>query len=471
MKILLVRPVTNKMPIIIPNLGLAYLARQLENHAHEVDILDCAKLNYTHDNFKDYLAVNKFDMIGVQIFTCDFTSAWKMIDIVKESNNNIITIAGGPHISGVPEYTMNTIKNLDYGFCSEAEIGIVKFCDFISGKIGFDISEIPGLIYRENGEVKINKNQVFENLDLIDFPQWDLINPNTYPHAPHGTFTKSLPIAPVITSRGCPYSCKYCGVKTNTGIRFRKRSPENIISEIELLKNKYGIREIHIEDDNFTFDRERVIKFCNTLLDKKLDIYWACPDGVRLDTLDKELLQLMEKSGCYSFAVGLESGSPKILKDMNRKITIETMIEKVNLIASETKIEMTGFMMAGYPTESVEDIEKTIKLALSLPLSKVQFSNFVPLPGTKIFDELIEKKEISLDTFPWDSVQDNRIIYSPPGILPNQLHQIIKKGFFKFYFRPSIMLRLLKEIHSFSQFKIVLQRVVDIFQNRKNKTN
>lgn len=471
MKILLIRPVTNKMPIIIPNLGLGYLAKQLKNHGHAVDLLDCAKINYTHSNFKDYMATRKFDIAGVQIFTCDFTSAWKMIDIVKEINNNIITIAGGPHVSGVPAYTMDTIKNLDYGFYSESEIGIVKFCDFISGNNSFDISEIPGLIYRNNGEVKVNKHQVIENLDSLDFPQWDLINPNTYPHAPHGTFTKSLPVAPIITSRGCPYSCKYCGVKTNTGNRLRKRSPENIISEIELLNKEYGVREIHIEDDNFTFDRERVVKFCNMLLDKELNINWACPDGVRLDTLDSELLKLMEKSGCYSFAVGLESGSPRILKDMHRQITVETMIEKVNLVASTTKIEMTGFMMAGYPTETIEDVEKTVKLALSLPLSKVQFSNFMPLPGTKIFDELLLRKEISLDTISWDSVQNNRIVYSPPGILPAKLHAIMKRGFFKFYFRPRIIFHLIKEIHSFNQLKIVLRRVLDIFKKRKNEIN
>jgi anaerobic magnesium-protoporphyrin IX monomethyl ester cyclase len=470
MNILLVRPVTNKMPIIIPNLGLAYLSSQLKKHGHSVTILDCAKLNYGYKDFKNFLDSGNFDIAGFQLFTCDFSSVRKMAGIVKEINSDIITIAGGPHISGLPEHTMKEIVNLDYGFYGEAEIGIVKFCEYISGK-GKDKekettgkSDIPGLIFRKGDEILVNERNAIENLDSIDFPDWESIDPNTYPHAPHGTFTKSLPTAPIITSRGCPYSCTYCGVKSTTGRRLRMRSPENIISEIELLIKKYGVKEVHIEDDNFTFNRERVVEFCNLLLDKNIKINWACPNGVRLDTLDEELLKLMEKSGCYSFAVGIESGSPGILKDMRRQVTVEKMREKIMLIANTTKIKMTGFLMAGYPTETIEDIEKTIKFVNSLPLNRAQYSNFLPLPGTKIFDDLMEKGEIDLKSLSWDNFQDNAITYSPPGISLKQLHKILKSAFYRFYFRPRIIINLLKEIHSFNQFKFVLARFIDIFK-------
>ncbi|MDD3521014.1 MAG: radical SAM protein [Actinomycetota bacterium] len=515
MNILLVRPVTNKMPIIIPNLGLGYLSSKLKKHGHSVTILDCAKLNYGYKDFRNFLNTKEFDIAGFQVFTCDFSSVQKMIDIVKEVNSNIITIAGGPHISGLPEHTMKTIRNLDYGFYGEAEIGIVKFCDYISGMTNnsgeketiletrsetynkgvtgagkeieteaktdtgkrtesgtgdntiretVSLSEIPGLIYRNGNEVLVNERKATEDLDSLDFPDWESIDPNTYPHAPHGTFTKSLPAAPIITSRGCPYSCTYCGVKNNTGKRLRMRSPENIISEIELLIEEYGVKEIHIEDDNFTFNRERVVEFCNLLLDRNININWACPNGVRLDTLDEELLKLMEKAGCYSFAVGIESGSPRILKDMRRQVTIEKMREKIMLIANTTKIKMTGFLMAGYPTETIEDIKETIKFVNSLPLNRVQYSNFLPLPGTRIFDELLEKGEIDLGSLSWDNFQDNAIIYSPPGIPQEELHKILKSAFYKFYFRPRIIINLLKEIHSFNQFKFVFARFIDIFK-------
>jgi anaerobic magnesium-protoporphyrin IX monomethyl ester cyclase len=463
MKVLLVRPITEKMPIIIPNLGLGYLSAQLKKHGHSVHVLDCAKERMGYEGFRTFLAGNKFDMVGIQIFTCDFSSARRMFEIVKAADIRTITVAGGPHISGLPEYTMNTVKELDYGFCGESEISLVRFCDFLSGKDGAGISDVPGLVYRNGGAVTVNPRKIFEDLDTLDFPDWQSIDPASYPHAPQGTFTKRIPVAPVITSRGCPYECTYCGVETNTGRRLRKRSPANIISEIELLVNKYGVREIHIEDDNFTFDRKRVVEFCNMIIDRKISISWACPNGVRLDTLDAELLRLMEKAGCYSFAIGIESGSPKILNDMNRRMSLDTLKEKVGLISSSSRIRMTGFAMAGYPTETLEDIEATVRLTLMLPINRVQYSNFLPLPGTKIFHELVNSGEITLDKLDWDSFQDNRIVYSPPGVTPDALRAVMKRGFFKFYFRPHIMLGLLGEIHSFEQFVTVAKRVFDIF--------
>jgi radical SAM superfamily enzyme YgiQ (UPF0313 family) len=464
MRVLLARPVTNNTEIVIPNLGLGYLARQLKIHGHDVDILDCAKLRYGFDDFRNFITKNRFDAVGIQIFTCDFSSSRRMIDIVKDHDDRIVTIAGGPHVSGLPDYTMSSIKSLDYGFCGESEIGLVKLCDYIAGSKNLFISDIPGLIYRNDGEVVINERAAVEELDNLEFPEWELINPLTYPDAPQGTFTKRLPVAPIVTSRGCPYECAYCGVKSNTGNQLRKRSPHNIISEIVMLTERYSVKEIHIEDDNFTFDKKRAIDFCNLLISNKINISWACPNGVRLDMLDEELLKLMERSGCYSFAIGIESGSSKILKDMNRKMSLNTLKEKVNLIASVTDIRMTGFTIAGYPTETPEDIEETIRLTLSLPISRVQYSNFLPLPGTKIFHSLIESGEISMKELEWDLFRDNKIAYSPRGMSPEKLSAIIKKGFFKFYFRPRIIFGLIKEIHSFKQFWAVLKRVFDIFK-------
>ena len=359
---------------------------------------------------------------------------------------------------------MLSIKNIDFAFCGEAEKGLAKLCSYLIDKKGLSLEEIEGLVYRKNNIICINDRKIINDIDEIDMPAWELINPNSYPHAPHGTFTKSLPSAPIITSRGCPYNCTYCSVKLNTGKKLRKRSPENIINEIELLVNKFGVKEIHIEDDNFTLDRERVIKFCSLIKEKNIKINWACPNGVRLDTLDKELLKLMEETGCYSFAVGIESGSDKILKDMKRSITSDKIREKVELIASATKIKMTGFVILGYPTETMEDMKKTIKFVNSLPIHRAQYSNFLPLPGTEIFNDMLSAGTIRIEDMNWDNFQDNRIVFSPEGMTVKTLNNILKTAFRKFYFRPRIILNLIKEIHSINQFKFVLKRVFDIFK-------
>jgi radical SAM superfamily enzyme YgiQ (UPF0313 family) len=464
MKVVLVRPPSFKMPIIIPNISLGYLAAVLRNNHHAVNILDCAKERINHQAFGDYIMKERPDIVGIQMYTCDFTSAKQCVDIVKALSSHIVTMVGGPHPSGDPEGTMQCLPNADFAFVGEAESGLPKLLEFIESGGKTAINSIAGLIYRDKGNIMKNKRGCIENPDDIPFPGWDLIDPRTYPDAPHGSFSKSLPIAPIITSRGCPYQCTYCAVAVNTGRKYRTRSVDNIIEEIKYLRNVFGIREFHIEDDNFTLVKSRVIEFCEKLKKEKLDMDWACANGIRLDTLDKEMLTHMEKAGCYSFAVGIESGSPRVLADMRRSETLEVMTEKINMVHASTGIRMTGYFMMGYPTETREDIRKTGILAMKLPLHRAQFSNFLPLPGTEIYDRLMKSGEIDPHAANWDFYQNNRIVYAPKGISPGALRRMMRKAFAKFYFRPLIIKGLLKEIHSLSQLRTILRRFFDVFR-------
>lgn len=465
MKVVLISPPTFTVPIIIPNLGLGYLASILRKNKHLVTILDYTKEKIDYEKYRNCLDKEKPDIIGVQVYTCNFNSARQCIDIAKQLNRETITIVGGPHPSGDPVGTMETFKNADFAFSGEAELGLPKLLEYIESKNGLKLESIEGLIYRHEGEIIVNKQGRLNSLDDIPFPSWDLIDPRTYPVAPHGSFSRSLPVAPIVTARGCPFDCTYCAVKVNSGRKFRMRSIDNIIEEIKYLQKNFGIKEIHIEDDNFTLVKSRVIEFCERLKKENIAIDWACPNGVRLDTLDKELLLSMESTGCYSFAVGIESGSPKILCDMKRQETLQTMIEKVRLVASISSIRMTGYFIMGYPSETKFDMEKTIELSLKLPLHRAQFSNFCPLPGTEIYNRLIESGEIVQKLIKWDLYhQDNKIVYSPSSISKKELRKLMRRAFAKFYFRLPIILGLLKEIHSLSQLKTVIFRVFAIFR-------
>jgi len=464
MKIVLVRPPSFTMPIIIPNLGLGYLASILREKKYLVKILDCAKERMNHQKFKKYLEKEKPDVLGIQLFTCDFSSTKKCFNIAKQLDPKILTLVGGPHPSGDPIGIMNSFKNLDFAFSGEAELGLPKLLEYIEAPKNTELKSVQGLVYRNNKEVIVNKQGRIKELDKLPFPSWDLLDPRTYPTAAHGSFTKSLPVAPIITTRGCPFNCSFCAAKIMSGKNFRIRSIDSVIKEIKYLQRNFGVKEIHIEDDNFTLVKSRVLKFCKKLKQENINIDWACPNGVRLDTLDEELLKNMEKTGCYSFAVGIESGSPRILSDMKKGEILETIRKKIKLIASVSKIRMTGFFILGYPTETKDDIMKTISFSLSLPLHRAQFSNFIPLPGTEIYDNLIRSGEIKYKLINWDSYQDNSIAYSPKGISKKELKKNIRKAFAKFYFRPLIIIGLLKEIHSFNQLKIVILRVFDIFR-------
>ncbi|MFH1791321.1 MAG: radical SAM protein, partial [Candidatus Omnitrophota bacterium] len=313
MNVLLVRPPSSKATVIMPNLGLGYLASVLRKDGHNVAILDCVKEKMDHSRFEKYLAGRKTDALGIQVFTCDFSSSKECLDLVKRLDRNTVTFVGGPHPSGDPAGTLDGFTNADFAFVGESELGLPKLLSRIARGVKSQLDDIEGLVYRKDGAVIVNKHGRIADLNTIPFPNWDLIDPRTYPASPHGSFTKRLPTAPIITTRGCPFECTYCGVRTTTGRGFRMRSVDNLIEEIKYLRDRFGIREIHIEDDNFTMNRARVIAFCERIKSEGIDISWACPNGVRLDTLDEELLRHMESAGCYSFAVGFESGAPRVL--------------------------------------------------------------------------------------------------------------------------------------------------------------
>ncbi|MBU1627071.1 B12-binding domain-containing radical SAM protein, partial [bacterium] len=392
-----------------------------------------------------------------------FSSAKNVLKMSKEMFPDVTKVIGGPHVSGDFKEVLNDLPEADFGFRGEAEIGIHGLIKHIESPGEIKLEDVQGLIYRNNGDIKYNERGVVSDLDELGIPDWDVINPREHPAGPQGTFTKRIPTAPIITTRGCPYPCTYCSASLNMGRKLRKRSAKGVVDEIELLNKKYGVEEIHISDDNFSLDRKRTMDICEMILDRNLDICWSVTNGVRLDSLDAELLKKMEKSGCYSFSVGIESGSPRIVKLMRRQVKVETIEEKMWLIKKATKIRVTGFFIMGYPTETLDELKMSLALSLKLPLSRGQYSNFIPLPGTQAFNFLIESGEIKRSEIEWDSFQLYRNTYYPKTMTNRQLRRFIAKSFLRFYLRPGIIWGVIREINSFTQLRFVFRRVLDIF--------
>ncbi|MCL5773732.1 MAG: B12-binding domain-containing radical SAM protein [Firmicutes bacterium] len=464
MKVLLtgcVRKKSQKSFVSIPKLGLGYIATSLRKAGHDVLYLDCQKENMEIKGFKEYLKLHKPDAIGLQVPSCDFSSALQMTAACRETLPRSKVIAGGPHISATGEEALKALNNADFAFHGEAENGMVMLLNYLEGKKD-SLDKIPGLIYRHEDGIRVNKACFPADIDSLGFPSWDLLKPESYLTAPHGAFFKQTPAASIITTRGCPYSCAYCSVKFNTGNILRKRSIPHIMEEIKLLRKEHGIKEIHIEDDNFTFHRAFVEEFCLSMMKENPGITWALPNGIRLDTIDENLLKLMEKAGCYSTAVGIESGSPRILSEMNRSVTLEKMIEKVNLISSSTNIRITGAFILGFPAETHRDLDSTIDLAVKLPLNRAYFGLFMPYPGTEVFQSLVLSGKLDPKKICWDICLSNMTIIPPDEVSKKELRSYRNKAYWKFYSRPKIFLPILKEIR-LKNLPNIVKRIVDSF--------
>ena len=231
----------------------------------------------------------------------------------------------------------------DYAFRGEAEIGLVQLLKNLSGQEKRPFDDIQNLIWMKDGKVICNPLQPIEDLDVVGIPAWDMINPNDYPYAPIGAFSKKFPLTSISSTRGCPYHCTFCANNTIMGRKVRARSTEIVLKEMDLLYNQYGVREFQIIDDNFTSKKALSLGVCKGIMERGWDIGLSFPNGVRLSTLDEEILQLLEKAGCYSLGLGIESGSPRTLKNMKKAQSIEEIKGKGKFNSSSYKNQDNRF--------------------------------------------------------------------------------------------------------------------------------
>jgi len=357
-------------------------------------------------------------------------------EVERAKSFGLPTVIGGPHTIANPVQALIQ-SGADVACIGEGEIVLHELVE------GKDPSQIEGIVYWKDGKPVRTSPQPTFYPDIDDFgqPAWDLIDPRSYPKAPHGMIARRFPLAPIITSRGCPYSCTYCSAPITAGKKMRWRSVGAVVDEMEMLRHKYGVREIQIEDDNFTIKRARVFEFCEALLRKNLDVIWSLPNGVRIDRLDPEMLALMKRSGCYLMSLGIESATQRILDLVKKHLNVE-LVRKVVGLVSDAGIESCGFFMIGFPTETREEIQKTVDFALSLPLSRANFTKVTPLPGTELYElwkqEYSQGEEVDWSTF-------NFYTFNPKmaNVSSEELSTIQRRANRKFYLKPSTIFCLI----------------------------
>ncbi|MDP8235248.1 MAG: radical SAM protein [Candidatus Erginobacter occultus] len=460
MKILLATPI-NRSYVVMPSLGLGYLAARVSRQEFDVTILNCQKERMDFADFRDYIKLGRFDLIGFQMHSYDLNQVRRHLEIIKSTDPSVITVVGGAHPSAAPLMTMEYLPSLDYAFRGEADIGFPLFLN----KLREDpfrpknLAEVPGLVYREKGKIRINQPGYIRHLDQLGFPAWDLLEPQNYPEASHGAFAKDFPTAPIIISRGCTFQCTFCAGKSITGPGVRFRSIDNVLEEMRYLNQEFGINEFLVEDENLTFCRDITEEFCRKIIDSPMSgISWSCPSGIRIDTIDEEILGLMEQSGCYSVALGIEFGTQKMLDQTKKQLTLSTIEEKVKLLRG-TGIKTTGFFMLGVPGETVGDIKETIKLACRLKIDRAQFNNFMPLPGSELGENL--RAAGCLTDLDWGKLFVHNVSFASGGIKPGRIKRLQRMAYLRFYLRPGIIFGLLREISSFRHLKFLCQRFLD----------
>jgi anaerobic magnesium-protoporphyrin IX monomethyl ester cyclase len=440
-----------------PDLGMGYLATSLRKTGHDVNFFDLSRRGHGIEVLERRLRENAFAMVAVKAFSSALGLVEQIVNKAKEVLPQSTIILGGPHPSCAPEHTMERFPHVDYACVGEGERCLSLLANQLAaGEL--DPPSIPGLVYRDmqNGKtVRINAPVPELDLDSLGFPAWDLMPPREYESYQAGY---PLPMgrvpAPISVSRGCPYSCTFCTVHTIMGRRVRYRSPAHALDEIEMLVRDYGVDEIHIVDDLFTLKKDYVMTFCEGLKARNLNVRWAVPYGIRVDTITPELVRAMEESGCCMLALGIESANKRILDLMNKRLDVTTVREKVDLLRRNGQIALLGYFIIGYPTETPEEIERTIDFACSLPLQMAGFCTLRLTPGAQILEMA---KEEGWTEFSWDDINVETIWYHPTGISFEELMKYRRKAYLKFYFHRKRLPFLLRRCTSLRNIVVLLR--------------
>ncbi len=449
MKIVLIRP-NYDSHIITPPLGLGYLASYLKKHGVNAFIIDALRDNTNKHRLIQQILDLCPDAVGITCLTAFYKECIELSQMLKRKN--IRVIMGGVHPTFQPRETLMD-SGCDYVILGEGEKALAALST--NNFVNNGITGVYSLEDFENCDLSPQKAERVVELDELPFPDWEQIPPKSYPKAPHGAVVKNFPIGVITTTRGCPYTCTFCASPKFYDRKIRFRSPENVLEEIKLLVDHYGVREIHFEDDNLIQRRDHIEELCGLLISNRINVSWACPNGIRADKVDGPLISLMKKSGCYYFAYGVESANQEILDNIKKNEKIETIEASINL-AANAGISCQGFFIFGLPGENQQTIDNTIRFAKNSKLARAQFILLDVLTGSELWDTL--KGKFIPD---WSKKSFKEPEWIPEGVTKEILMKSQSRAFFEFYFKSPIRLFKLALSLKPAQIKFLLHRFAD----------
>jgi anaerobic magnesium-protoporphyrin IX monomethyl ester cyclase len=393
---------------ILQPLEIAYVAALLEKQ-HEVHIIDAANEGWKNfeqidgtkcrQGLKNKEIADRIkhwspDVIGI---TIAFPGWWKpaceVASIAKSIDEDVITVLSGLHPSARPADCLKH-PNTDFVVIGEAEYTMQELVGALEQGTTKGFKKIRGIGYIKNGETVITSPRpAIQDLDALPFPARHLLPMETYFAAvkeipERGEISK--PWATMLTSRGCPYNCVFCSIHTVMGKKWRARSPENVVDEIEQVVHTYRIKQLDFVDENMTLDKRRMETICDLIVKREVDIEWYTPNGVRADTLDENLLKKMKASGCKKIRIAPESGVQRVVDHIIKKNLDLKEVEKAVVLSKKVGIKVGCFFVIGLIGETKEDIEESINYAQKLRrlgADSFYFSYATPVYGTELYEQ------------------------------------------------------------------------------------
>ncbi|MFZ5565346.1 MAG: B12-binding domain-containing radical SAM protein [Thermodesulfobacteriota bacterium] len=395
-----------------PPIGLACIASFLRRQGHAVQIIDA--VGDGMDRVVNIPEAPGFLMQGISLeaitaaidpsvrligFSCPFTHAWplvrRLIALVRKTFPHVPLMIGGEHATALPEHCLAEAP-LDLVVLGEGEETAAAVADAVAS--GRPFSGIPGIVFQDAAgrPVRTGRRPRVTSISRLPWPAWDAVSPRPY-RVYEGP--SAGPVMPMIGSRGCPFACAFCSAPGMWGRRWEAREPGDIVDEMAHYANRFGVREFQFFDISPFIDKTWTEALCREIIGRNLKVTWQAPAGVRAEAIDPETAGLLMASGFTRIQFALESGSPAVLKSMNKTIDIPRF-EAAVAAALSAGMGVCVLFIIGYPGETLSDIRQTYRMIRRLAaggVDEIALSSFVPLPGTAVFSQLREKGALRVD--------------------------------------------------------------------------
>ncbi len=424
----------------VPPMGLLSIGSYAKHNGYSVRILDAQTLNLNDNDILTEIKSCRPDLVGFTAVTLNISDASRLAKKIKDNYPGIITVVGGIHVSALPEKTLGKYPYYDYIVLGEGEITFYELLNALNQDL--DIHNVAGLAYLdEHGRYfSTGARKFIADLDSLPAEDWELIEGLNRTYHPALPLIKKLPSATLITGRGCIGRCIFCSTNFLEGKKLRIFSADRVLSNIDILYNKYGIRDISFYDVNFMVNRKRFFRITETIKERFPELTWS--GYARVDCVDLEMLKQAKRTGCYHISYGIESGNEEILRFIKKGITKDKVRQVINW-TRQAGLTTRGLFMFGHPTETKKTLQDTLDFILELKLDDFHSTLFTPLPGTDIYYTASEYGQFNED---WDKMNIFNCLFIPEGLDKKTLEKYQKKAYTSFYLRPGALLNKLRNL-------------------------
>jgi anaerobic magnesium-protoporphyrin IX monomethyl ester cyclase len=411
--------------VVAPPLGIAYMAAVLEENGINVSIIDASALEMTWEDLEAELKMAPPDVVAITALTPTISQALKSADITRKTCPDALVVMGGYHPTFNYEEVLES-DSVDVVVRGEGEYTMLDLVKTLEN--GGDLTEVKGIAFKDT---VTPVRPPITDLDNLPFPARHLLPMDHYK-----LFNMKTNMSTMITTRGCPMQCSFCASAALHGPKLRLRSPKNVVDEMEHLVNDHNVETIAFMDDTFTLRRKRVLEICEEIKKRDLNVLWGCT--ARVDTLSEDVIRQMREAGCIAMFMGVESADQQVLDEVNKNTSIAKIRSAFELSKKE-KMRTIASVVLGMPGDTRESIKRTVKFVKELNPSYAVFSLATPYPGTRFYQQTLEKNLIKVKD--WSKYTLISPILETMECSLEELKKMQNTAFRKFYLRPGYIFR------------------------------